>query len=105
MKRARLDELIHQPVRLRVMATLVAAGGRRRLDFTFLRDQLELTDGNLGAHLRKLEDADYVEVIKTFVGRKPRTYVRATAAGRRAFASHVSALEAVLRGGETEENE
>ena len=76
----RLDELIHQPVRLRVMATLVAAGGRRRLDFTFLRDQLELTDGNLGAHLRKLEDADYVEVTKTFVGRKPRTYVRATAA-------------------------
>lgn len=95
---ARLDELIHQPVRLRVMATLVAAGGRRPLDFTFLRDQLELTDGNLGAHLRKLEEAAYVEVTKTFVGRKPRTYLRATKAGRRAFASHVRALEDVLRG-------
>ena len=100
---ARLDDLIHQPVRLRVMATLVAATGRRRLDFTFLRDQLELTDGNLGAHLRKLEDAAYVEVTKTFVGRKPRTYVRATPAGRRAFAAHVSALEAVLRGAASEE--
>ena len=100
---ARLDELIHQPVRLRVMATLVASSGRRRLDFIFLRDQLELTDGNLGAHLRKLEEADYVAVEKTFVGRKPRTYVRATAAGRRAFASHVSALEAVLRGAGSED--
>ena len=98
----RLDELIHQPVRLRVMATLVAAK-RRRLDFTFLRDQLELTDGNLGAHLRRLEDAAYVEVTKTFVGRKPRTYVRATAKGRAAFDSHVAALEHVLRGSPTEE--
>lgn len=103
MAKARLDDLIHQPVRLRVMATLVAASGRRRLDFIFLRDQLELTDGNLGAHLRRLEEAGYVEVTKTFVGRKPRTYVRVSAAGRRAFAAHVSALEAVLRGSGNEE--
>lgn len=100
----RLDDLIHQPVRLRVMATLVAAGARRRLDFTFLRDQLELTDGNLGAHLRRLEKAGYVAVQKTFVGRKPRTYLRATAAGRRAFAAHVQALEEVLRAPGADEN-
>ena len=99
----RLDAIIHQPVRLRVMATLVAAGRKRPLDFTFLRDQLDLTDGNLGAHLRRLEDASYVEVTKTFVGRKPRTYVAATPRGRRAFGSHVRALEEVLRGPDLEE--
>lgn len=94
----RLDSLIHQPVRLQVMATLVAVRDGRQLDFSFLRDQLGLTDGNLGAHLRKLEDAGYVEISKTFVGRKPRTYVEATAPGRAAFVSHVEALEEVLRG-------
>ena len=95
---ARLDELIHQPVRLRLMATLVAARDGTKLDFTFLRDHLGVTDGNLGAHLRRLEDAGYVAVSKTFVGRKPRTYATATAPGRDAFASHVRALEAVLEG-------
>ena len=100
-----LDELIHQPARLRLMATLVAVRSGRQLDFTFLRNQLELTDGNLGAHLRRLEDAGYVEVSKTFVGRKPRTYVEATARGRSAFAAHVEALERVLRGPDLEDEE
>lgn len=80
------------------MATLVAVRPGRPLDFTFLRDQLELTDGNLGAHLRRLENAGYVEVAKTFVGRKPRTYVEATSSGRKAFSAHVAALEQVLKG-------
>ncbi len=93
-----LNDLIHQPVRLRVMAALVALEPRARLEFTYLRDLLELTDGNLGAHLKKLEEARYVTVTKTFVERKPRTYLAATRAGRLAFERHVAALEAVLAG-------
>ncbi len=98
MSVANLDELIHQPVRLRAMAALVALAGGARVEFTYLRDLLEVTDGNLGAHLRKLEEADYVKQTKTFVNRKPRTYLEATAIGRRAFDRHVAALEEVLRG-------
>jgi DNA-binding MarR family transcriptional regulator len=105
---AGLDELIHQPVRLRIMAALVTIGSGRT-EFTSLRDLLDLTDGNLGAHLRKLEEAAYLKTTKTFVGRKPRTYVAATEEGRRAFADHVAALAEILSGPEptaaTEETE
>lgn len=97
------DELIHQPVRLRIMSALAALQPKARLEFTYLRDLLGVTDGNLGAHLRKLEDAGYVNVHKTFVERKPRTYIGTTDLGRHAFAGHVSALEAVLRGPSGEE--
>jgi DNA-binding PadR family transcriptional regulator len=58
---------------------------------------LEVTDGNLGAHLRKLEEASYIAVNKTFVERKPRTYISATAEGRRVFQEHVAALESILK--------
>ena len=58
---------------------------------------LEVTDGNLGAHLRKLEEAGYIAVNKTFVERKPRTYVSVTAEGRTVFQEHVTALESILR--------
>lgn len=99
------DELIHQPVRLRIMAALSALARDARMEFTSLRDLLDLTDGNLGSHLRKLEDAGYVRTEKTFVERKPRTYLGATARGRHAFASHVEALEEVLRAAEIETGE
>jgi DNA-binding MarR family transcriptional regulator len=94
-----IDEVIHQPVRLRIMASLVTLDAAQQVDFTYLRELLEVTDGNLGAHLRKLEEAGYIEVEKTFVGRKPRTFLSATAKGRGAFESHVEALEHILRGG------
>ena len=94
-----IDEVIHQPVRLRIMASLVTLERGEQVDFTYLRDLLEVTDGNLGAHLRKLEDAGYIEVEKTFVGRKPRTFLRATDKGRGAFETHVDALQRILRGG------
>jgi len=67
------------------------------VDFTYLRDLLEVTDGNLGAHLRKLEDAGYISVNKVFVERKPHTYVSATPEGRRVFQEHVRALESILK--------
>jgi DNA-binding MarR family transcriptional regulator len=94
---AELNEIIHQPVRLRIMAALTALDADNQMDFTTLRDLLEVTDGNLGAHLHKLEEADYIAVDKTFVERKPRTFVSATNAGRRAFRAHVSALEEIIK--------
>jgi DNA-binding MarR family transcriptional regulator len=93
---AEFNETIHQPVRLRIMAALVSLEPADEAEFTYLRDLLELTDGNLGAHLRKLEEAGYIAVNKTFVERKPRTYVSATVEGRRAFEEHVAALQSIL---------
>jgi DNA-binding MarR family transcriptional regulator len=94
---AELNETIHQPVRLRIMAALVTLGPADEVDFTYLRDLLEVTDGNLGAHLRKLEEAGYIAVNKVFVERKPRTYISATAEGRKVFQEHVAALESILK--------
>jgi DNA-binding MarR family transcriptional regulator len=93
-----LDEIIHQPIRLRLMAALVALKSEESAEFTLLRDLLGVTDGNLGAHLRRLEEAGYIEITKTFVDRKPRTYVAATAQGRKVFRNQVAALEEILRG-------
>jgi DNA-binding MarR family transcriptional regulator len=94
---AELNEIIHQPVRLRIMAALVALDADSEVDFTYLRQLLEVTDGNLGAHLRKLEEAGYIAVNKTFVERKPRTFVSATSEGRKVFQEHVAALQAIFK--------
>jgi len=93
-----LDPLIHQPTRLRIMAALVSLPEGDQVDFTFLQELLNLTPGNLSIHLQKLEDAGYVAVEKTFVNRRPKTWIAATAEGRDAFASHVEALEAIIQG-------
>ena len=84
-----IDEVIHGRVRLGIMAFL--AGGEAA-DFTTLKTRLQLTDGNLSVHLRKLEDAGYVEVSKSFVGRKPLTQARITPAGREAFVRYLDAM-------------
>lgn len=94
---AQLNEIIHQSVRLRIMAALVSLKPGDEVDFTYLRDLLEVTDGNLGAHLRKLEEAGYIVINKTFVERKPRSFISATADGRRVFQEHVNALESILK--------
>jgi len=88
-----LDDVVHQRVRLGLLAVLVEA---RRADFTYLRDSLELTDGNLSRHLQVLEGARYVKITKTFEGKRPRTWVAATKQGRTAFAAEVGALRALL---------
>ena len=95
---AELNETIHQPVRLRIMAALVTLGQDEEVEFTYLRDLLEVTDGNLGAHLRKLEEAGYVALNKIFIERKPRTFVSSTINGRKVFDDHVEALETILKG-------
>lgn len=96
-----LNEIIHQSVRLRIMAALVTLAPDEEVEFTYLRDLLEVTDGNLGAHLRKLEEAGYIHLTKLFVERKPRTFVSATKKGRKVFEKHVEALETILKGNET----
>ena len=93
-----LNPVIHQPARLRIMSALSTLSDREQVDFTYLKKNLGLTDGNLGAHLARLEQADYLRLDKRFVERKPRTFIAATDVGRLAFARHVEALEAVLRG-------
>ena len=94
---AELNETIHQPVRLRIMAALVSLEPGIEVDFAYLRELLQVTDGNLGAHLRKLEEAGYLAVNKTFVERKPRTYLSITGEGRAVFQEHVAALESILK--------
>ena len=93
----KLNKIIHQPVRLRIMAALVTLGPNEEVDFTYLRNLLEVTDGNLGAHLRKLEESGFITVNKLFVERKPRTFISASAEGRKAFNEHVAALESILK--------
>ena len=95
---AELNDIVHQPVRLQIMSSLVTLDPGEQLDFTYLRDLLKLTDGNLGAHLAKLEDAGYIKIEKTFVERKPHTYISITGKGRDAFEEHVAALEQIVKG-------
>ncbi|HTF79049.1 MAG TPA: transcriptional regulator [Bradyrhizobium sp.] len=93
---AELDEIIHQPLRLRIMAALTALPDAQGLDFTRLKKLTGATDGNLGAHIETLAKAGYVAVTKAFVGNKPQTTVTATAAGRGAFARHVATLQEII---------
>jgi len=92
------DEIIHQSVRLKIMAALNALPGGEAIEFTRLRAIVGATDGNLGAHLTTLEDAAYVAIAKDFVGKKPRTRITMTRDGRRAFARHVAYLRDILDG-------
>jgi DNA-binding MarR family transcriptional regulator len=94
---AEIDNIIHQPVRLRIMSSLVALDPDEQVDFVHLRKILDLTDGNLGAHLTKLESAGYVKVDKTFIARKPRTFVKATGKGRDAFNEYTNTLKQIIK--------
>ena len=93
-----IDMVVHQPMRLRIMASLVMLEAEEQVDFTYLRELLKATDGNLGAHLQKLEEAKYIGIQKTFVRRKPRTFISATGRGRAAFTEHVGALKEITKG-------
>lgn len=92
-----LDEIIHQTARLQIMSALVSLEQGEQIDFTYLRNLLKLTDGNLGAHLVKLESAGYIKIEKIFIDRKPRTFINITGKGRDAFAEHVEALNSILK--------
>ncbi len=90
------DEIIHQPVRLKIMAALNTLEPGRWLEFVVLRSIVDTTDGNLGAHLSTLEGASYVKIAKDFAGKKPRTRIKLSPQGREAFDQYVATLHAIL---------
>ena len=90
-----IDKLIHEPARLKIMAQLYVV---EEADFIFLMRQTGLTWGNLSSHMTKLEDAEYIEVRKEFLEKKPRTILKLTLKGRDAFKKYRSALDQVFKG-------
>jgi DNA-binding MarR family transcriptional regulator len=92
------DALIHQPVRLKVMAALKALPGAEQIEFVRLRKIVDATEGNLGAHIQTLEQAGYIAVEKDFAQNRPRTRVKLTKTGRRAFEDYVGYLRELIAG-------
>ncbi|MDA2807080.1 transcriptional regulator [Nocardiopsis suaedae] len=93
--RARLDDVIHAPVRFSIVAALAAV---QQADFKAVRDAVEITDSALSKQVATLEKAGYVDVGKTWAGRRPRTVLRLTSGGRAAFGQHVAALREIAEG-------
>ena len=90
---AGIDRLIHEPARLLLLSCLYVV---ESADFVFLSRQTGLTGGNLSSHLSKLEAAGYVDIEKTFVGKRPQTMLRLTSKGRAAFEDYRRTMNGVL---------
>lgn len=95
---AKPNDLIHQALRLKIMAALNAAQSSGPLEFNRLKALVGATDGNLSTHLSTLENAGYVQLEKDFVGKKPRTRAAITKPGSAAFRAHVDYLREVIEG-------
>ncbi len=93
------NPIIHQPVRLKIMSTLKALPADEMIEFVRLKGLVGATEGNLGAHLSVLEEAKYVAVEKDFAGKRPRTRVRLTLAGRHAFEDYIAVLKRIIEAG------
>jgi DNA-binding MarR family transcriptional regulator len=93
-----LDEVVHQRVRLGI---LTVAHEARRVEFGYLRTQLNLTAGNLSKHVSVLETAGLIEVEKGYAGRRGRTWITLTAAGRTALAEEIGRLKLLIARVET----
>ncbi len=91
---AALDRLIHERIRLGIVSALAAGDV---LSFNDLKRLLDTTDGNLSVHARKLEDAGYVECLKSFDGRTPKTEYRLTDAGRSALEAYLEQMERIIQ--------
>lgn len=89
-----LDRVIHEKGRLAIMSLLAASA---ELSFTEMRDSLNMTDGNLTAHIRTLHEAGYVAVTKAFQGRRSLTTYTLTKEGRKAFTAYIDLLEKIVR--------
>lgn len=90
-----IDRLIHEPARFSIMANLYVV---EEADFLFLSRRIGLTRGNLSAHMRKLEEGDYIEVRKGFMGRRPHTVLAITEKGQEAFKNYISDIKNALQG-------
>ena len=93
-----IDPVIHERVRLSIVSTLAMV---QDMSFKELKERLSLSDGNLSAHARKLEDAGYIEIEKSFKGRRPHTAMRLTKEGRKAYQKYLALLKSII--GQSEE--
>ncbi len=91
---AGFDRLIYERVRLGIMSALAT---NEELTFNELKSLFNASDGNLGAHARKLEEAGYVACTKSFEARRPKSIYRITAAGRKALLRYLEHIEAVIK--------
>ena len=91
---ADLNKAFESRVRLGIMSVLLV---NDTVDFGTLKEQLQLTDGNMASHLSALEKADYISVTKQFIGKKPNTTYAVTVEGRKAFSDHLDALEKLIQ--------
>lgn len=90
------DKVLENRIRLQIMSVLMV---NEEYDFNSLKELLDITDGNLASNLKSLEKSTYIEVIKTFIDRKPNTRYRSTENGRKAFQDHLTALEQLINSG------
>ncbi len=90
-----INKLVHEPARLVILSQLYVVS---RADFLFLMQQTGLTQGNLSSHLTKLESAGYIDVSKDFVGKRPRTVLSLTLAGRKAIDEYTTNMQHLLNG-------
>lgn len=89
-----IDDVIHSRIRTAIMAVLISVD---EAEFTFIREKINATDGNLSVHLKKLEDNNYISVKKEFINRKPVTRYRITDTGRKAFEDYIKKLESIIK--------
>ena len=90
---ATLDRVLHEPARLSVVACLSIVD---EADFVFLQSQTGMSGGNLSSHIKKLDGAGYIAIQKEFRDSKPRTSMKLTAKGRKAFKAYLGSMKAML---------
>ena len=90
---AEIDRLVHEPARLMVMASLYVV---ESADYTYLMRQADITWGNLSAHISKLEEAGYIEIEKTYRGKRPYTLLRMSPQGRKVFREYVRRMKGII---------
>jgi DNA-binding MarR family transcriptional regulator len=89
-----IDDVIHSRIRTAIMALLISV---EEAEFTYIRDKINATDGNLSVHLKKLEEHNYISVEKKFVDRKPMSLYKITSEGRKAFEEYIKMLESIIK--------
>ena len=93
-KISKLNKAFESRIRLGIMSVLVV---NDHVEFSSLKEMLNLTDGNLASHISALEKLNYIEVTKQFIGKKPNTSYRITEVGKKAFNLHIDALESIIK--------
>ncbi|MGD2246351.1 MAG: transcriptional regulator [Candidatus Aminicenantes bacterium] len=90
----KLDPFIHVPTRLAILSVLITV---EEANFTFLKEAIGTTDGNLSVHLTKLETKNFITIKKSFQGKKPQTTCAITEKGRKAFTEYLEHMEQIIR--------